>query len=237
MRGLRQWFSRPSPRPLRARLALEELEERAVPSASTFISPAGLHTDYLVDTSGNLASESATTGIQAMSTGVASVHAFRDPSGNLGLDIIYQNNQYWVFDSTGSHEIGSNVLSASTSYTASGQLVRDVVYTNNTAFRFSDTGAQYLASGVLFVSNYQDGLGNVGLDLVTTSNDAYEADSFGGRYLGANITSVNRFNNFVDTGGQVTTYGEMVLDVVDTSGNYVQYSSLTGAHQIQTGIA
>jgi hypothetical protein len=237
MRGLRQWFGRPAPRPHRARPALEELEEREVPSASTFIDGTGAHTDFLVDTSGSLAELTATAGVQPITGGVASAHAFRDANGILGLDIIYQNNQYWVFDSTGAHEIGTNVLSASTSYTASGQLVRDIVFTNGAAYRFSNAGAQFLANNILFVSNYQDALGNVGLDLVTTGNLAFEADSLGGRFLGSNITSVNRFNNFTDSGGQVVVKGEQVLDIVDTSGNYVQYSTIFGARSMQTGIA
>ena len=115
--------------------------------------------------------------------------------------------------------------------------MRNIVFTNNTAYRFTNGGAQYLGTNILFVSNYQDAMGNVGLDVVTTDNNAYEADSFGGRFLGSGITSVNRFNNYTDSGGQVVAFGEQVLDVVDTSGNYVQYSTVLGARTLDTGIA
>lgn len=237
MRGLREWwFSRPAPRPVRARLEVEVLEERAVPSASTFIDSAGARFEYLVDTGGNLVQQTQ-AGPQMLTGGVSSAHAFRDASGNVGLDIIYGNTQYWVFDSTGGHQIATGVLSASTSYTASGQLVRDIVYTNNAAYRYGPAGPQLLSSNVLFVSNYQDPMGNVGLDLVTTDNQAFEADSFGGRFLGANITSVERFDNTTVSQGQVVSVGEQVLDVVDTSGNFTEFSTVFGARQVQTGIA
>jgi len=236
MRRLRQWFSRPAPRPVRARLLLEALEERAVPSASTFIDGAGAHTDFLVDTGGNLIQQTQ-AGPQQLSGGVLSAHAFRDPSGHQGLDIIYNDNQYWVFDSTGAHPVAAGVLSASTSYTASGELVRDVVYTNGAAYRTTPLGTQFLTSGVLFVSNYQDPMGNVGLDIVLTTNQAFEADSFGGRFLGANISTVEHFDNTVVSQGQVVAVGEQVLNVVDTSGTFTQYSTVTGARAWQSGIA
>src|SRR5438309_11601544 len=123
MQWLRQWFRRQVARPAavapRAQLRVEPLEQRDVPSASTFVDLAGTRIEFDVDANHRLI-EKDPLGTHTLAGGVEFVHLFRDPHGRLGVDLVFTNGQYVTIDAGGFHLVAPNILTARTSFDASG---------------------------------------------------------------------------------------------------------------------
>jgi hypothetical protein len=236
MEQFRKWLPHPALPALapRARLEVEQLEQRDVPSASPFVDLAGNRFDFIVNEDHQLL-ERFPSGLQVkLADNVQMVHAFRDPAGALGLDLVFTNNLYFQLSGGTFKFINVNVLAASTTFAANGLPVMDIVFTNHDAFQFSIFGAQFISHNIQFLSNYRDLLGFVGLDIVTTDNDAFEFDSLGGRRLGGDIRAVERFNDTVTLTGQ-TFFRQSILDFVNEDHELFQFDS-TGLRKLGNDI-
>lgn len=268
MEWLRKWFRRDTrcPRPTRAHIPLqvESLEERTVPSATSFVDNFGLRTSFIVDSNHNLIQISQTGQQTTLGGGALSVHAFRDARGALGLDLVLTNNDYYTIDSNGIRFVAHGVLSASETFAtslngnrgnndsdnngngtfASGFPTLDIVFTNHTAYRISTAGITTIGTNIQEVSNYVDFRGFVGLDFVTTDNNAFEIDSFGARNFGPGIESLNHFNALTTfnqeeqngTNGQANSFRTVYDLVFATSNAYYQIDSIGGGRFVENGV-
>lgn len=219
MRRLRQWFrrraARPSPAVPRAQLGVEQLERRDVPStASTFVDLGGHRVEFDVDAGHHLFQRDE-QGTHFLANGVQFAHAFRDPLGRLGLDVVLTNGQFLFIDANGPRTLAGNILTASTTFDAAGHPVFDIVFTNHTAVRISSAGVQSLGSNVLAITNFRDAAGNVGFEIVFINHVAFEVDSFGSRMRGNGFLFLNRFtDDFVEVGHRELGVRNNVLDAV-----------------------
>ena len=227
MRRLRQWFRRraayPAPVAPRAQLGVEQLEQRSVPSASTFVDLGGHRIEFDVNANHQLF-ERDEQGTHLLANGIQFAHAFRDPEGRLGMDVVFTNSQFVVVDAGGFHLLASGVLTASTTFDAAGHPVLDLVFTNHSALRISSAGVQPLGNNVLSITNFRDANGNVGLEIVFTTGTAIEIDSTGARILGNGFLSLNRFtDDFVEEGHPERGIRNTVLDAVFANQEHDQF--------------
>jgi len=251
MQWLRQWFRpralRPAPSAPRARLEVEQLERRDVPSASTFVDLGGHRVEFDVDAQHELF-ERDEQGTHLLANGIQSAHAFRDPLGRLGMDVVFTNGQFAIVDAGGFHLIAAGILSASTTFDAAGHPVLDVVFSNHSALRISSSGALPLGDNVLSISNFRDANGNVGLEIVFTTGTAIEIDTTGVRMFGNGFLFINRFtDDFIEVGHRERGIRNNVFDIVFINQNHMQLDNHgvleqenepgddRGAHEVEPG--
>src|SRR5262249_21661221 len=114
---------------------LESREERALPSASRVWDGAG-NLFLFVNYSDSSLYRYDANGVSYWGSKVRSVHAFRDPQGNLGVDVIYgdRSSPYggdWIeYDVTGAHAKGSGYFFAATSFDNPGRKTLDAQIAN-----------------------------------------------------------------------------------------------------------
>jgi hypothetical protein len=187
----------PVPRAPACRPRLERLESRDVPNASVAFSSTGAMVEVAVYDNGSLVQYDSTGAHLLASSGIRVAHAFRDPSGGIGLDVVYQTGMAFEYDFTGGHFIGPNVLDLSRAYQANGDFVLEVVYGDGSNFGNLATGplVQYTRttvtllnpSGVYFATAYLDANRQFGLAVGTIDAAANilasVTDSLGGRVL------------------------------------------------------
>jgi hypothetical protein len=130
-------MSQPLSRPVSFRPRLEQLEGRLVPNASRVIDAYGHLHLFVARADGSLTRfdpEGATVLFAGGNSGprVNWVQAYLDPSGRLGLNVLFSTDVYrakWVvYDAAGGHDMGTgNILSVSTAFDPAGQKVLDIV--------------------------------------------------------------------------------------------------------------
>jgi hypothetical protein len=202
---------------------VEQLEQRAVPSASSFVDLGGHRVEFDVDSHHNLF-ERDDQGTHFLSTGVDFAHAFRDPQGRMGVDLVFSNGLFAQVNADGFHLIAAGLSTASTTFDAAGHPVLDLVFSNHSAFRISAQGTQFLGNNILSITNFRDAAGNVGLEIVFTNTVAIEIDSSGTRMVGAGFTSLNRFNDDgVELGHPERGIRNTVLDAVFSNNEHEQF--------------
>jgi len=227
MRSLRQWFrrraARPAPAAPRALLRVEQLEQRAVPSASSMVDLGGHRIEFDVDSNHNLFRRDD-QGTQFLTTGIQFAHAFRDSQGRMGVDLVFTNGLFAQVNADGFHVLATGLLSASTTFDAAGHPVLDVVFSNHSALRISGQGTQFLGNNILSLTNFRDAAGNVGVEIVFTNNVAVEIDSGGARLIGGGFTFLNRFSDDeVELGHRDRGIRNTVLDAVFVNHEHQQF--------------
>jgi hypothetical protein len=117
-------------RPLTFRPQLEELEGRLVPNASRVIDAAGNLQLFVVRNDGSLTHSNKEGATVWFSSGVYWAQTYLDPSGQFGVNVLFQNQGRWVaYDAAGSHDMGSgSIRSVSTAFDPAGQKILDVVW-------------------------------------------------------------------------------------------------------------
>jgi len=135
-RFLERFFHKPqcgrpaAHRPVWTRLHLEQLEGRLVPNASRVLDAAGNLTLFVVRTDGSLTRYDPSGATVLFANSVTWVQGYRDPTGQLGFNVVFDHSRWVAYDATGSHDMGSNpqsLASVSTAFDPSGQQVLDVV--------------------------------------------------------------------------------------------------------------
>jgi hypothetical protein len=195
--------SRSASRPFYSRLRLEDLEGRLVPNASVAFSAQGAMVEVVTYDNGSLVlfdSLGAHTLVDPSVPGATPVrvaHAFRDQSGGVGIDVVYQTGLAFEYDSTHAVFMGPNVLDLSRVYGANGDFRLYVVYGSGGGFgnlatgslvEFSPTAVRtLLTSNVSFATGYLDPNGQFGLAEGTIDGSANSlvttADSTGTQVL------------------------------------------------------
>ena len=249
MKWLRRWLS-PAPRngpygPSRPtfRPRVEALEDRNLLNVSSVFDSAGNLVQFSVNEGGALIRyDSNGAGTMLASSGVRVVHAFRDLSGQVGLDVVYDSGMAFEYDSTGGHFMGSQILNMSRAYDAAGNFKLDVVYTTasppfgpdltGTLIEYTNTTVTKIADSVRWVSNYVDPNGELGVAVGVISGGgnlvAFRGDSLGSTVLynapdGA-TQDLTDYCQAEDLSGRlllITTYGRF-------AGTYALESFTTG---------
>jgi hypothetical protein len=212
MKWLRRWLSPVRTKSTLApvgpkfRPRLEALEDRNLMNVSSVFDSAGNLVQFVVVQGGGLYRYDSNSGTLLADSGVRVVHAFRDPFGQVGLDVVYSSGQAFEYDSTGGHFMGTNILNMSRAYDAAGNFKLDVIYTassppfgsdlTGTLVEYTNTSVTTLASNVRWVSNYVDVNGGLGIAV-----------------------------GIISGGGNLVAYRQ------DTTGSFLLYNSPDGATQ------
>jgi hypothetical protein len=242
----------PKPAPFRPRL--EELEGRCVPNASRVYDGAGNLTYFVVYRSaagvgGDLWRYDA-SGAHFVFHEVLSVHAFKDPQGQLGFDVVFfftfsQGGIVtgaWVeYDSSGGRLLGGGYRSAAASYDNLGNKTIDVVNAQGiwTEYDNASPGGRIMGDNILHAVTTFDPLGNKTIDVVYKSFVSqpgviiqdewvvYDAtgshDEGGGGTTSGAPTGISSVESTFDPAGQA------IKDVIYTNGSWTYFDS-TGAH-------
>jgi hypothetical protein len=201
---------------------LEALEDRHLLNVSSVFDSAGNLTQFVVEQGGALLRYDNAGGHVLASSGVRVVHAFRDLSGQVGLDVVYSSGLAFEYDSTGGRFMGSQILNMSRAYDAKGNFKLDVLYDTTdmppfgndlkgTLVEYTNTSVMKLADNVRWVSNYVDPNGGLGIavGMVVTGGNlvAFRSDSTGSTPLydapDGSTQDVTDYSQAEDLGGHV----------------------------------
>ncbi len=229
MKWLRRWLS-PSRRNDRSgqsgptfRPRVEALEDRNLLNVSSVFDSAGNLVQFVVFQGGGLVRyDSNGSGTVLVDSGVRVVHAFKDPTGQVGLDVVYFDGRAFEYDSTGVHFMGDHILNLSRAYDAAGNFKLDVIYTTGSPpfgpdltgqlIEYTNTTVTKLADNARWVSAYVDANGGLGIAAGVLSGGALVVlrnDTLGSTVLynspdGATL-GVTDYSQASDLNGRVLT--------------------------------
>jgi hypothetical protein len=251
-----EWFRRaltsdpcPAHRSAPYRPRLEALEERQLLNASRVFDTAGQPIIFIARQDGSLTRFDASgphllfDGLNG--TRVNWVHAFQDPQGKIGFDVVFQlvaidgtiqNGAWVVYDSAGSHYEGSGLVTASTAYGPAGNKVIDVVDGSFHWLEYDAAGVHVMnaTDRLNAVSSSFDASGHRVLDVIYTnfagqSAGVYEwvhYDTAGSHDEGGGLKSVcpayDRLGNLTD-------------DITRTDSHWVVFNA-SGPHDQGSGV-
>jgi len=208
---------------------LEALEDRCVMNVSVGFSAAGDVTVVAVYDNGAMVSYDSAGAHLLAGSGIRVAHLFRDPSGQVGLDVVSTAGAAVEYDSTGAHVLAtSGVIDLSRAYRADGDFHLDVIYSSTSGnlatgslVEYTRTSATLLNTAAYFATAYIDPTGQFGLAVGTIDASfnslVSAADSRGTTTLyngSAVITQcLGDYDEAVDLAGRV------FVDVVFNPGN------------------
>jgi len=166
MKWFRKWFGRqPAGRSHCARClsrpCLETLEERCVPSISHAFLQQGATT--LIAFNNGVLEAVTGTSTSVIATGVKNAHAYRDPAGRLGMDIVFNNGMAVLMDSTETRVLGSNVQEASTTFDRRGSFLTLLTLEDGTLLALTPQGTTVVGNNFAGASTYLDLNGRIGV--------------------------------------------------------------------------
>jgi hypothetical protein len=152
---------------------LEALEDRNVMNVSVAFSAAGDMTVVAVYDNGAMVSYDSAGAHLLADSGIRVAHLFRDPSGQVGLDVVSAAGAAVEYDSTGAHVLAtSGVLDLSRAYRADGDFKLEVLYNDGSGLtgrlvEYTPTSVTLLNTAAYFATAYIDAAGQFGLAIGT----------------------------------------------------------------------